>query len=167
MTERKQLSHDQWLEVGKMLTELYSIVGRLGELFPGRKFTPDGHLVGSIGEEIAAHMFALRLLPTGEPRHDAEASDGRKVQIKFTQLNNSVGLRGESEPEHLLVVRLTPKRCIDVVYNGPGRVPWSKAGEKQSNGQKWISLNRLRELDAEVSDQERLRCVVPDLTLGK
>ena len=48
---------DHWTEVGELLASLYRIVERLEVLFPGRKFTPDGHLVGSIGEVIAARMF--------------------------------------------------------------------------------------------------------------
>ena len=148
-----------------MLTKLYSVVSRLNCLFPERKFTPDGHLVGSIGEVIAAHMFTLELLPAGAPDHDAEASDGRQVQIKFTQGNKSVGLR--AEPEYLLVLRLTPERCVDVVYNGPGHAPWSGPGKVQRNGQKSISLKRLRDLDHEVPDDERLPCAIPCLKLGK
>ena len=110
-------------------------------------------------------MFALKLLPASAPDHDAEASDGRKIQIKFTQGNRSVGLR--AEPELLLVLRRTPDRCVDVVYNEPGRMPWSEPGKVQNNGQKSISLKRLRELDAQGLDQERLRRVVPCLTLAK
>ncbi len=53
---------DHWHEVGDLLGTLYRIVDRLEALFPGRKFTPDGHLVGSIGEALAAHMFGLDLL---------------------------------------------------------------------------------------------------------
>ena len=147
------------------LANLYSIVDRLEALFPDRKFTPDGHLVGSIGEVVAAYMFALKLLPASGPDHDAEASDGRRVQIKFTQGNKSVGIR--AEPEQLLVLRFTPERNVDVVYNGPGRAPWSEPGKVQSNGQKSIPLKRLRELDAQVPDHERLRRVVPCLTLAK
>ena len=71
MTERNELSSDRWSAVGELLTELYSIVGSLQELFKDRKFTPDGHLVGSIGEVIAAHMFTLELLPAGARVHDA------------------------------------------------------------------------------------------------
>ncbi len=58
-------------EVPRLIGRLYDIVDRLEELFPGRKFTPDGHLVGSIGEVIAANLYDLELLP---PR--AEASSG-------------------------------------------------------------------------------------------
>ncbi len=59
-------------EVPRLIGRLYDIVDRLEELFPGRKFTPDGHLIGSIGEVIAANLYGLELLP---PR--AEASSGR------------------------------------------------------------------------------------------
>ena len=167
MTERSELSAEQWAEVGDLLAELYSIVDRLEALFYNRKFTPDGHLVGSLGEVIAASMFALKLLAASAPGHDAETKDGRKVQIKFTQGASGVGLRASAKPKHLLVLRLTPERCVDVVYNGPGHRPWSESGKKQSNGQKFISLKRLRELDGEVPDDKRLRRAVPSLKLGR
>ena len=76
---------DHWTEIGELLASLYRIVDRLELLFPGRKFTPDGHLVGSIGEVVAARMFDLELLPASAPYHDARADDGRRVQIKFTR----------------------------------------------------------------------------------
>ena len=71
MTERDESSSDQWTEVGDLLAKLYAIVARLEALFRDRKFTPDGHLVGSIGEVIAKHMFTLELLPAGARVHDA------------------------------------------------------------------------------------------------
>jgi hypothetical protein len=42
-------------EIPKLIKELYGIVDSLEALFPGRHFTPDGHLVGSIGEVLAAY----------------------------------------------------------------------------------------------------------------
>ncbi len=48
-----------WEEVKGLLDQLYAASGRLEALFPGRKFTLDGHLVGSVGEVIAAYMFDL------------------------------------------------------------------------------------------------------------
>ena len=148
------LSSNRWAEVPELLATLYGVVDRLESLFPGRKFTPDGHLVGSIGEVIAAHMFGLTLLPGSSPDHDATVGDGRKVQIKLTQGTRGVALR--AEPEHLLVLRLSPDRSINVVYNGKGRTPWSNAGKMQKNGQRQISLARLRDIDASVADPDRL-----------
>jgi hypothetical protein len=42
---------------------IYKAVEELETLYPGRKFTPDGHLVGSIGEVVAAQEFKLTLYP--------------------------------------------------------------------------------------------------------
>ena len=44
-------------EVSALVEELYRLIRRFEQLFPGRHFTPDGHLVGSIGEVIAAHRL--------------------------------------------------------------------------------------------------------------
>lgn len=145
---------DQWDEVSSLLTDLYRVTDRLEALFPDRKFTPDGHLVGSIGEVIAAHMFGLELRPSSAPVHDAVSGDV-EVQIKLTQGTRGVALR--AEPKHLLVLRLGPDRSIETVYNGKGNNPWSQAGKMQKNGQRSISLSRLRSLDEEVSDSDRLR----------
>ena len=146
---------DRWGEVPSLLADLYRIVGQLEELFPGRKFTPDGHLVGSIGEAVAARMFGLSLLNASTKAHDAKTADGDTlVQIKMTQGNRGVGLR--EEPRHLLVLRLAPDRSVEVGYNGGGRAPWSSAGKMQKNGQRQISLSRLRALDADVAASERL-----------
>jgi len=40
--------------VPDLVGRLYEIVSELEALFPGRHFTPDGHLVGSLGEVMAA-----------------------------------------------------------------------------------------------------------------
>lgn len=45
----------EFRELPKLLSDLYVIVAKLEALAPGRKFTPDGHLVGSIGEAVAAY----------------------------------------------------------------------------------------------------------------
>ena len=138
-----------------MLGSLYEIVNRLEALFPGRKFTPDGHLVGSIGEAVAARMFDLRLLRAGTPEHDATTADGQTfVQIKLTQGKRGVALR--AEPKHLLVLRLDPELLVEVVYNGRGPTPWSSAGKMQKNGQRAVSLAKLRDLNVATPDQHRL-----------
>ena len=62
-----------------MLGSLYRTVDGLEALFPGRKFTPDGHLVSSIGEAVAARMFDLRLLPASTPEHDATTANQRTL----------------------------------------------------------------------------------------
>lgn len=146
-----------WTEVRALLDALYGSTARLEALFPGRKFTLDGHLVGSIGEVIAAYMFDLELNPASTIAHDAICPAGRRVEIKFTQ-GRTVAIR--HQPDHLLVLQRAPGsldgNTVRVVYNGPGELPWLSAGAKQSNGQRPISLARLAVLDAAVGAESRL-----------
>jgi hypothetical protein len=65
------------------VTDIYRAVANLEQLYPGRKFTPDGHLVGSIGEVIAAEYFGLTLHSMSKAGHDAFDDDGNEVQIKI------------------------------------------------------------------------------------
>ena len=67
------------------IRELYRITAELEEKYPGRRFTLDGHLVGSIGEVYAAEKYRLALLETSSEKHDALSADGRLIQIKITQ----------------------------------------------------------------------------------
>jgi len=141
------------LKVPELVIKLYRIVSELEELFPGRKFTPDGHLVGSIGEVIAAHDYNLQLLAASNPIHDAKSTDGRSIQIKATQ-GNSVGL--SSEPDILLVLKLMPDGTAKEVYNGPGCLAWKVAGKMQKNGQRAIGVGRLRKLMAIVPKDQSI-----------
>ena len=72
-------------EIPSIVRELYELVEQLESLFPGRRFTLDGHLVGSLGEVLAAHRYGLNLLTASAQTHDAVAPDDRRVQIKATQ----------------------------------------------------------------------------------
>ena len=42
------------VDLSQKIRELYAITKELELQFPGRKFTPDGQLVGSIGEVLVA-----------------------------------------------------------------------------------------------------------------
>ncbi len=96
------MDHDvDWAKVERYLEDLYTASEGLEALFPGRKFTLDGHLVGSIGEVVAAYVFDLDLNPASTLGHDAKATDGRAVEIKFTQ---GTGVAIRHEPEHLIVL---------------------------------------------------------------
>jgi hypothetical protein len=146
-------NHEQNIrEVPKLLAQLYAIVGALESNF-GRKFTPDGHLVGSVGEIMAAYIYDLRLLRMSEAGHDAVTADGRKVQIKATQ-GRSVALR--SEPEHIIVLRISRDGSSKEIFNGPGNLVWRSCGRKQDNGQCAIGLARLEELMKHVDPADRI-----------
>ncbi len=141
-------------EIPTLIREIYSTVAKLEELFPHRRFTPDGHLVGSIGEVLAAHAYGLELLPASEEGHDARALDGRLVQIKATQ-RRSIGI--SINPDHLLVIQIQPDGTFEEAYNGPGQIAWEAAGRMQKNGQRPIGLSKLEELMEGVPERSRLR----------
>jgi len=139
-------------QIPGLITQIYEIVAELENLWPNRCFTPDGHLVGSIGEVLAAYYYGLELLPQSSKVHDAVSKDDRKikVQIKATQ-RNSVALR--SKPEHLLVLLILKDGTAKEVYNGPGGLVWENAGKMQTNGQRAITLSRLSKLFVPESDR--------------
>lgn len=125
---------------------IYVAVEQLERTYPGRKFTPDGHLVGSIGEVVAAEAFELTLHPASYPGHDARDAAGRDVQIKMTG-GRSVSLYATCD--RLIVLKITSPIEAEVFYDGNGAPAWAAAGRLQKNGQRTISLSRLAQIAAE------------------
>lgn len=124
------------------VAKIYEAVAELAALYPGRPFTPDGHLVGSIGEVIAAEALGLQLYPPSQPCHDAYDCDG-DVQIKLT---GGKAVSMYSECQRLVVLRIVSTTEAEIAYDGPGAAAWAAAGPMAKNGQRRISLSRLRAL---------------------
>ena len=142
-------------ELTSIINELYALTARLEEIYPGRHFTPDGHLVGSIGEVYARERCGIELFVASKKAHDGKAPDGRLVQIKATQ-RRSVGIY--EEPSYLLVFSIDDEGHLTEVYNGPGRPVWQLfAGKKRpKTGQYQVSLSRLRALNEGVLPEDRI-----------
>jgi len=121
---------------------IYRAVDELEARYPTRKFTPDGHLVGSIGEVVAAEALGLTLYPMSQPGHDAYDANG-DVQIKMTA-GKSVAMYAEST--RLVVLRVVSPVEAEIVYDGDGAPAWACAGKVAKNGQRVVSLNKLRAL---------------------
>jgi hypothetical protein len=136
------------------IKNLYAIVHDLENQFPGRRFTPDGHLVGSIGEVLAASQFGLKLLPASTEIHDAISPCGKKVQIKATQIER---VSFYSEPEYLIVLKILPDGNSIVLYNGPGKPAWDSAGKLQKNGQRSISAAKLKIINQDIPSENKLK----------
>lgn len=140
-------------KIPALVKRLYAIVAELESLFPGRKFTPDGHLVGSIGEVIAAHEYGLTLLNSSAEIHDARQGK-RLIQIKATQVKY-IGLG--SEPQYLLVLKLLKDGTTEEIYNGPGAPVWRNAGPMQKNGHRLIRLPKLCTLMKSVKETQKIK----------
>ena len=136
--------------VESKILQLYKIIDELRSEYPEKPFTLDGVLLGNLGEVYAAEHYGLHLLRESYKTHDAITADGKKVQIKITQ-KNKVGIYGE--PDYLLVFQVQQDGTIIEIYNGPGKDPWESAGKMQKNGQRSISIARLRGLEARPHDR--------------
>ena len=137
------------------IKEIYRLTQELENAYPGRRFTPDGHLVGSIGEVIVAENYGLVLLPNSTKTHDAVSKDGKNVQIKATQ-KSSIAI--SSEPEYLIAIKILSDGSWVEIYNGPGKTVWDNAGKMQKNGQRPISLSKLRNLMESVGVKDKIEC---------
>jgi hypothetical protein len=141
--------------IQSLIPQLYALAAELEAAAPGRRFTPDGHMVGSIGEVIAACQYGLELAAASTEGYDAiHKPSGIKVEIKATQ-GRLVAMR--CQPPHLLVLLIHADGSAETVFNGPGKLAWDAASQTSSrNGQSTISLSRLRELQESVPESERL-----------
>ena len=138
-----------------LVKQLYATVNELENMFPSRHFTPDGHLVGSLGECLVADAYNLKLLTASNKGYDAVTKDGLKVEIKATQ-SKSVSFR--SEPEHTIIIKIMPDGTFEEIYNGSGSLVWEQFVNKKrpSNGQFQISIIKLKALNELVYDSDRV-----------
>jgi Family of unknown function (DUF6998) len=140
------------IRLPEAVTKIYEAVEDLNRKYEkfGRKFTPDGHLVGSIGEVIAAEALNLELYKMSKPGHDARDAEGNDVQIKMTA-GKRVSMSAECD--RLVVFRIVSPREAVIVYDGPGKPVWEHAGKPGKNGRA-ISLHKLGKIAGTVSDAD-------------
>lgn len=128
----------------------------------GLSFTLDGNLVGDLGEAVAAELFGLQLVPTrGQQAVDAIGPQGLTIQIKATGRGKSLTFTHSPEPAAWLIglVLSYETEKVEVVYNGPYAPVLAWLGDGWL-GQKPVSVSRLKALNAEVSDDTRLKPVL-------
>jgi hypothetical protein len=138
----------------KLIQNLYTIVRELEGMFPGRRFTLDGHMVGSIGEAFADYHYGVELYPPSHKVHDGVA-DGVQIQIKTTQ---KTGVEIKHKPDKLLVFKLEKDGDLREIYNGDGKRVWGFLSKKKPNdrGEKSISISQLSKLNREVPVELRI-----------
>ncbi|HUW71896.1 MAG TPA: hypothetical protein VMV66_01730 [Candidatus Humimicrobiaceae bacterium] len=129
---------------------------RSGEM---RLFTPDGRMVGDIGEAIAGIFYQVNLHDVG--RHDWDGTyNGRNVQIKATGGNSTYLKKPPKEgyTNGLLMVFYINRENgeYDLVYNGDIQRVWNDLRNKKldKTDAKSISLDRLRELKKSVRPKD-------------
>ena len=146
-----------------------SMISKMEKNFPDRHFTMDGHLVGSIGECMAAYHYNIELAQSSQKNYDG-IKDGIEIQIKTTQKSN---VMISSKPEHLIVLRLLEDGQVTEVFNGPGDVVWDEAGKKDKHGYYHFSVKKLLELnqrvpeDKRIIDENKIKKMYEDAHIGK
>lgn len=118
--------------VQQLVPQLFVITRQLEAAAPGRHFTPDGHLIGSIGEVLAAAQYCLTLTTASTKGIDAHDADGRSVEIKATTGSKGVALRGfKPLTDRLMVVTIDASTgAMAEVYNGPAAPVWAAIAHK-------------------------------------
>lgn len=150
------MDHDRFRT---LITRLYTTVKELEEIFPGRNFTPDGHMVGSIGECLVSDAYDLELKTASNKGYDAVTKAELEIEIKATQ-SNTVAFRGK--PLHTIVIKILPDGTFEEIYNGPGKYVWDQFEGKPlpRNGQYQISLTKLRVFNQSVAQSDRVPRVI-------
>lgn len=143
--------------VPEKVKELISIVNELEVVFPGRHFTLDGHLVGSIGEVLASYYYGIKLHDASTAKHDGIVkADKREVQIKITQQERIIIA---DEPDYLIALYLTHQGDVYEIYNGRGDIVWNSASNPPSHKYRHLSVSKLMKLDKKVCDEDRIAAV--------
>ena len=131
------------------IRHLYVSVKKLNSAFPDKPFTPDGRMVGDIGEAIAAIKFGVTLDKTLRRHWDGYRIDssGKKydVQIKATQKDKTYLKRPPHEGE-LLVFKIFENGDYKCYYNGKIMRVWKSLSRQKPNssGEKFINLSRFK-----------------------
>jgi len=142
-------------DISGTIRHLLKLVDRLEKRHPGRHFTLDGHIVGSLGEVYAKERYKLDdLFAASNKTHDARKGK-RLIQIKTTQ-GDYIGI--SSEPQYLLVLKLSRDGSFAEIYNGPGKDVWSplKHKKRPKNGQYQVQLTTLQRLMQRVPKKQQI-----------
>ena len=117
------------IKLPSAVASIYKATKRLNAEYPLRSFTLDGHLVGHLGEVIAAKEFELTLLANNFPGHDARDKAGRYVQIKLTA-KNSISMYANCD--RLIVMQIVSPKYAELIYDGDSAPIWAKAAGGRS-----------------------------------
>ena len=60
----------------------------------------------------------------------------------------------------LIVIKILSDGSWEEVYNGPGKFVWENSGKMQKNGQRSISINKLKGLMESVNDNDKIEEVL-------
>ena len=141
------------------IRHMYASMRRLREAFPAKPFTPDGRMVGDIGEAIAALRFNVTLDERLRKHWDGYREIRgvrRDVQIKTTQ-KDSTYLKQPPHEGDLLVFKFFEDGRWKCCYDGPIQQVWDALDGQRSDhsGAKFVQLAALQDLESIKSTKGR------------
>ena len=136
-------------QLKEAIKDLYSSVAKLQAAFPGKPFTPDGRMVGDIGEAIAALKFNVvldkRLRRDWDGYRIDSFEEKSEVQVKATQKDETY-LKKPPHEGDLIVFKIFDNGEWECCYDGKIMRVWNSLVKQKpdSTGAKFIQLARLR-----------------------
>ncbi len=136
---------------------MLAIVEKLCAVYPKKRFTLDGRLVGDIGEVLVAEAYDLELFENLKRHHDAQCGDGRLVQIKAT-MKSTLTFPADHVPNYYLGVQVRADGTFLEVFNGPGAIASEavKGRSSPKNNLHSVSISALIRLQEKVSPTDRI-----------
>ena len=142
------------------IKNMYVAVNELRAAFPGRRFTPDGKMVGDIGEAIGKILYDLELYERSKKDWDGWWFDSegnrREVQVRATQCETTY-IKKPPGRGTLLIFKIdsTADGAYRVVYNGDAESAWNHVHHQKST-EKTISLKDLSKLQEKVAPEDMI-----------
>lgn len=136
---------------------MLQVVKQLQQVYPAKKFTLDGRLVGDLGEVIAETAYDIKLHDDLRKHHDARATDGRQVQIKAT-MKASLTFPCDHIPDYYLGIKIHRDGTFTEIFNGPGSLAWEAVKNRQPTKTNLhnIAINALMRLNETVLSRDRI-----------
>ena len=145
---------DDIRRIPELVGRLFETVRELQRIFPDRPFTPDGHLVGSIGEVVAAYVYGLTLERCSNQGFDARTEEGQSVEIKLTGVDY-VSVSSDSQPpEILIVLKLHQAGQFEEIYNGSFPLDLWRSKKPSKRLVVGLRLTELRRINPHLLEQK-------------
>ncbi len=130
---------------------------RLQAAHPTKRFTLDGRLVGDLGEILVSAAYDVTLFDGLEKHHDAQCTDGRKVQIKAT-MQKCLTFPCDHVPDYYVGILIHRDGTFSELFNGPGAIIASNLARRKGTKTNLhaVTLSSLLKLNSTVEASQRI-----------
>lgn len=146
------------MEINDAVKQMLDIVDQLQKKYPKKRFTLDGRLVGDLGEILVEQVYDITLYEGLQKHHDAETSDGKKVQIKAT-MKDSLTFPADHVPDYYIGIKIHSDGTFIEIFNGLGSdilTLLRNRAAKPRNNLHVVSIKKLEELNKKVITSNKI-----------